>query len=100
MHPDVHECGGAHGNQHVRSQTAAALPVLTLRADKSSEHESAKKADQRIEKIAEVERVQECHFTHFLAAASRFRLLCRAISGEPSSLNLPSEDRQRSRSHA
>ena len=39
----------------------AALPVLALGSDQRVEHKRGEETDQRIQEIADSERVQECH---------------------------------------
>jgi hypothetical protein len=55
IHPDVYKSRRAHGNQHMGSQAPATLPILSLDADESTEHECAQKAHQGVEEIRDGE---------------------------------------------
>jgi hypothetical protein len=60
MHPDVYEGSRADRNKDMGPQSAAALPVLALGSDHRAEHKCGEETDQRIQEIADSERVQEC----------------------------------------
>src|SRR5262249_28580562 len=51
----------ANADQHVGAQTGAALAVLPFGADQRAQHEGDEQADERIEEIVELERMDELH---------------------------------------
>ncbi len=68
---EIDEGGGAHRHQHIGAQPGAALPVLPLGADQRAEHEGREQADQRVEKIEELEGVQELHLVLLIRIRNR-----------------------------
>src|SRR5271157_2069726 len=61
MLPDVDEGGSTDRNQRMSSQTTTALPVLALRSNESAEYKCAEEANERIEEIADRNRMKKCH---------------------------------------
>ena len=61
MHSDIDEGRRADGDQHVRAQTAAALPVLPLGTNQTAKDEGSEQVDERVEEVIESEGIEEGH---------------------------------------
>jgi hypothetical protein len=61
MHGEVDKGRRANGDQHIGTQARGALPVLPLRTDQCAEYKRRGQADQRVEKIVNLEGGQKPH---------------------------------------
>src|SRR6202012_114478 len=58
---EIDESCCTYRHQHVGAQPGAALPILPLGTDQRAQHEGREQADQRVEKIIELEGMDEFH---------------------------------------